>query len=173
MVIVTVIPKSGCNNNNTTKVKYIKVVVVKAGKCSCSYFFESIHATITVKKGFINSEGCILKPPKLIQRVAPFTSVPTNKTATISKMPVAKPVAPSNLMFLGENVEMTKRVTSATLKYTICFLMKKNDSKPILSATAGLAVATIKALNAIIIRIITKENLSTDHHHCPMKVFLI
>ena len=43
----------------------------------------NIQATRTISAGFMNSDGCRVKPAMLIQRVAPLASCPRNGSAAI------------------------------------------------------------------------------------------
>ncbi len=57
--------------------------MARPGKRSSSRHWDSIQAVTTANAGLTNSEGCSEKPPMRTQRVAPLTSWPTSRVATI------------------------------------------------------------------------------------------
>ena len=101
-----VMPISGCNTNINTKIAAIPVAHIQPGNSSPSRQRVRSHAQVMAKKGFANSDGCILNGPKENHLVAPLISLPINAS------PV-KVVIPLNVA--NEDVSATETTVASAV----------------------------------------------------------
>ena len=85
---IKAVPRSGCLNTRTKGTRTIKK---GATSSRIPYFFSTrwslkYFASARIRVIFTISEGCMEKPPRLIQRWEPFVTAPTAKTAIRSTM---------------------------------------------------------------------------------------
>jgi len=123
-----------------------------------------------MKNGFMNSEGCMENPARLIHLLAPLTSEPVNNTLISSMMPRKNPIRASLLIVFGERREIEKMVMSDAITKKLCLLTKWKVSKLMRSATEGLAAVTIIVPMPMIISIVSSVILSIVHHQ-ELKMF--
>ena len=107
VVISRVWPISGwISSRPTVRAQAPKAIETPGTPCPfCAS--ENIQAAKTIRPGLANSEGCRLNGPRLIQRAAPFTSLPMNGRAAMTTMAPSRASRAIRRTPRGDNREMT------------------------------------------------------------------
>ena len=115
-----VIPTSGCKMRMATITPTTADAHAQPGKPSCSRHNPNNQAEMMTKIGFINSEGCRRKPPSISHLVAPFTSGPIARVATISPVITMPPSRHKMRIVRSVRIEVTSMTSKAGNMKKIC-----------------------------------------------------
>ena len=145
------------------------VAHIQPGNSSPSRQRVRSHAQIIAKKGFANSDGCILNGPKENHLVAPLISFPINAVISIKPIAAERPIKLITRICLGEIKEKISIIYKAGRRNISCRQTKCCSGRPILTATGGLAAITRMVPSAIRTSTMLRSHLSTVHHQIPIK----
>jgi hypothetical protein len=131
----------------------------------------NIQATRITRAGFMNSDGCRVKPPNSSQRVAPLALWPMNGRMIMMATAASQMKNEARRTTFTSSIDVPIRITAAAAAKTHCRTAKwKGSPTFIRAAAAGLAANDMATPMKIRIASTPSIQRSTVHHQMPMEV---